>query len=62
MKSKTKRRVMIILMGIGFLVSAVTINFIPTWNLKTADMNVLSGDWITVYYETEKDAAEDVLE
>lgn len=61
MKSKTKKRVMIILMGIGFLVSAVTINFIPTWNLKTADMNVLSGDWITVYYETEKDAAEDVF-
>lgn len=24
-------------------------------------MNVLKGDWINVYYETEKDAAEDVF-
>ena len=24
-------------------------------------MNVLNGDWLNVYYETEKDAAEDVF-
>lgn len=61
MNTKTKRRILIILIGIGFLLVGIIINFIPTWNLKTKDMNVLSGDWITVYYETEKDAARDVF-
>lgn len=61
MKNKTKRVLLIILIGIGFLWAAIFINFIPTWNLKTKDMKVLSGDWINVYYETEKDAAEDVF-
>lgn len=65
MKTKTKKRlkkvILIILMGTGFLFAGVIINFIPTWNLKTADMNMLNGDWVNVYYETEKDAAEDVF-
>ncbi|MDE5803847.1 MAG: hypothetical protein K2I22_13145 [Lachnospiraceae bacterium] len=61
MKIKTKKCVFIISTGIIFLLAGIMINFIPTWNLKTADMNVLSGDWINVYYETEKDAAEDVF-
>lgn len=58
---KTKKCVLIILMGTGFLLAGILINFIPTWNLKTTDMNLLNGDWINVYYETEKDAAEDVF-
>ena len=61
MKTKTKKCVFIISTGIIFLLAGIMINFIPTWNLKTADMNVLSGDWINVYYETETDAAEDVF-
>lgn len=61
MNTKTKKRILIILTGIGFLLVGIIINFIPTWNLKTKDMNVLSGDWINVYYETEKDAARDVF-
>ena len=61
MMSKSKRRVFIICMGTGLLLAGIIINFIPTWNLKTAGMEVLRGDWINVYYETEKDAAEDVF-
>lgn len=59
--SKTKRSVLIIFTGTGFLLAGIIINFIPTWNLKTAGMEVLRGDWLNVYYETEKDAAEDVF-
>lgn len=61
MKTKTKKIVLIILIVIGFLLLGIIINFIPAWNLKTADMNVLSGNWVNVYYETEKAAAEDVF-
>lgn len=61
MRTKTKKGILIILWGMGFLFAGMVINFIPTWNLETADMNVLSGDWVNVYYETEKDAAGDVF-
>lgn len=61
MKAEHKKRILIIIIGIGFLLVGMMINFIPTWNLKTADMNMLSGDWINVYYESEKDAAKDVF-
>ncbi len=57
---KTKARKCIII-GIGVVLISVIINFLPTWNLKTANMNLLNGDWVNVYYETEKDAAEDVF-
>ena len=46
MKTKAKKGVkrvfFIILMVTGFLSAGAIINFIPTWNLKTADMNVLT--------------------
>ena len=61
MKAKTKKCILVILIGIGFLLVGMVINSIPTWNLKTKDMNLLSGDWVNVYYETEKDAAIDVF-
>lgn len=61
MKTKTKKCILAIFIGIGFLLIGIMINFIPAWNLKTKDMNVLSGDWINVYYETETDAAKDVF-
>lgn len=37
-------------------------NFIPTFNLKTSEMSLVEGKWVNVYYETEKDAAEDVFQ
>lgn len=58
---KKQKAVIMILRVTGILLACITVNFIPTWNLKTADMNVLNGEWINVYYETEKDAAEDVF-
>lgn len=61
MKANPKKKLLIIIIGIGFLLVSMVINFIPTWNLKTKEMKVLSGDWINVYYETEEDAAKDVF-
>lgn len=58
MKTKAKKY---ILLGMGVVLIGVIINFLPTWNLKSANMNLLNGDWVNVYYETEKDAAEDVF-
>lgn len=37
------------------------VNSIPTWNLKTKNMNCIKGNWCNVYYETEKDAAVDTF-
>jgi len=37
------------------------VNFIPALSLKTPGMHVLSGDYVTVYYESESIAAEDVF-
>lgn len=61
MKKKTKKCILIILAAVGCLLAGIIINFIPTWNLKTTNMDMLSGDWINVYYETEEDAARDVF-
>ncbi|MCI9526942.1 MAG: hypothetical protein HFH37_08495 [Lachnospiraceae bacterium] len=61
MRTKVKKWISIFLVGAGSLLVGMMINFIPTWNLKTPDMHVLSGDWLNVYYETEKDAAKDVF-
>ena len=61
MRPKVKKWISIFLVGAGPLLVGMMINFIPTWNLKTPDMHVLSGDWLNVYYETEKDAAKDVF-
>jgi len=61
--SKKKKLTLKILLGIiSFLIIVVLINFIPTFNLKTSDMNMLSGDWVNVYYEKEEAAAKDVFE
>jgi hypothetical protein len=38
----------------------ILINFIPTFYLKNPGMNELRGEYITVYYEKEEAAAEDV--
>lgn len=61
--AKKKKR---IVRGIGgclfFIAIFVVINFIPTWKLETKGMSKLEGEWIDVYYETEADAAKDVLQ
>lgn len=60
---KKKGKIIRIIVGIFLAVFVlVGINFIPTWNLKTANMKVIKGKWIDVYYETEKEAALDVFE
>lgn len=38
------------------------VNFIPAFYLKTPGMSVLEGKWVNVYYETEREAAEDVFQ
>lgn len=61
--SKKKKRVLISLGVVAIcVVLLVFINFIPVWNLKTQGMHKLEGTWVNVYYESEKDAAEDVFE
>lgn len=45
---------------LSVFVIAVVINFIPAFSFKTANMKELCGSWITVYYENEESAAEDV--
>lgn len=51
---------------IGFFIMVMIcllffINFIPTFHLKSADMSLLEGQWVNVYYEKEKDAATDTF-
>lgn len=50
-----------VLIGIGSLVILLLINFIPTFKLETQSMTRIEGEWVDVYYETEKAAAEDVF-
>ncbi len=62
-KKTGKKKVCILLLG--FIISLCLIcfiNFIPTFNLETSGMSLLEGKWVNVYYETEKDAAEDVFQ
>ena len=47
---------LLFVIGLTFL-----IGFIPTFNLKTENMILLSGKWVNVYYETEEAAAKDVF-
>lgn len=61
--SKNKKRVLKVLLGfLLFLIAALIINFIPTFNLETSDMQMLNGNWVNVYYETEEAAAQDVFQ
>lgn len=61
MSKKTKLVLKITLGIVIFLIAAIVINFIPTFNLKTSDMKMLSGNWVNVYYESEEAAAKDVF-
>ena len=60
---KGKKKLYYVLLGLLFaLAMLVTINFIPTFNLKTEGMSVYQGKWVDVYYEEESAAAKDVFE
>jgi hypothetical protein len=60
---KKKRRLLTVLTCTLLLCAVlVTVNFIPTWNLKTSGMSEFKGSNVTVYYEKEKAAATDVFE
>lgn len=57
-----KKKPLVILAGVAMAFALLAlVNFIPTFNLKTADMSVLEGEWVNVYYEDEENAAEDVF-
>ena len=47
---------------LGMIILACIVNLIPTFHLKTSDMNVMEGQWVDVYYQTEKEAAKDVFQ
>ena len=58
-----KKKKAVKILGIIFVVAAllIFINFIPTFKLKTSNMNLIEGDWVNVYYEGEEDAAKNVF-
>lgn len=47
---------------LNVMILACIINLLPTFSLKTLGMNVIEGQWVDLYYETEKEAAEDVFQ
>jgi len=58
---KIKKTIKISLIFIAMLLLLFAASFIPTLWLKTSDMHEFEGKYINVYYEKEKDAAEDVF-
>jgi hypothetical protein len=58
---KKKGAIKIVCAIVACILLLVIINFIPTWNLKTAGMQEFTGNNINVYYEKEAAAAEDVF-
>lgn len=62
LKERWKRRLLTALTCVLLLLAVLTtVNFIPTWGLKTSGMNTLNGRYVTVYYEKEIAAAKDVF-
>ncbi len=59
MKKKFEKGIFI---GAGMLVVGMIVNFIPTFSLETKEMKQFHGEWVNVYYETEKAAAKDVFD
>jgi hypothetical protein len=62
MAAKAKRALLVIAIVIACIAALALINSIPTWNLETPGMTEIEGPWANVYYETEKEAAEDVYD
>lgn len=61
-KDEDKKILFVFVIIIAFITSIIIINFIPTFSLKTRNMSLLEGNWVNVYYEGEKEAAEDVFQ
>lgn len=61
MKRKPRKPLLIIGLAIAAIVLLVGASFIPTLQLNNGSMRAISGDWITVYYETKEEAAQDVF-
>lgn len=59
MKKRKKIGTFFLIVGIVLVLFAAT--FIPLLSLKTKNMNVLEGEYVTVYYEKEEAAARDVF-
>jgi hypothetical protein len=57
-----KKILKVVLLSILGLIAAVLITFIPTLNLETRGMNRLTGEYITVFFESEEAAARAVFE
>lgn len=63
MKKACVKKIAIILLAVIIIIAALLfLNFLPTFSLKTGDMKKLQGQWVDVYYEKEKTAAEDVFQ
>ncbi len=58
---KTKKIIIVTASVILVLVLVTLANFIPTLSLETSGMQEIKGEWITLYCENEKEAAEDVF-
>ena len=56
---KHKKLLKAVICTIVVIMMLVLINLIPTFNLSTGNMNVLTGHWVNVYYENEREAAID---
>lgn len=55
----------IIIIGVSVIAIIITllfVNFLPTFSLETSDMTSMEGEWVNVFYEKEKTAAEDVFQ
>lgn len=61
-KKKRIRKVFVLPGFILLICLIILINFIPAFCLKTSKMSMLEGQWVNVFYEQEKDAAEDVFQ
>lgn len=62
MRKHPKKRILKILALVAAaLIALVAVNFLPTFSLEASGMHALEGEWITVHYQQEQTAAEDVL-
>ncbi len=61
MKRNLKKPLLIAGIVFAAIVLLFGASFMPTLWLDNGSMHAISGDWITVYYETKEDAARDVF-
>lgn len=61
MKRNSKKPLLIAGLVLAVIALLFCASFIPTLWLDNGSMHAISGDWITVYYESHEDAARDVF-